>query len=47
VDWEESSNSVQCLHTLSHAAMEEKVSNLLISLYSMCTALVHPVPFAP
>ena len=27
VDWEESSNSVQCLHTLSHAALEEKVSN--------------------
>ena len=27
VDWEETSNSVQCLHTLSHASLEEKVSN--------------------
>ena len=41
VDWEESSNSVQCLHTLSHASLEEKVSNWkLVSWGSVLDA--HP-----
>ncbi|CAB4030926.1 WD repeat-containing 34-like [Paramuricea clavata] len=31
VDWEESSNSVQCLHTLSHAALEEKLEVTCLS----------------